>query len=50
LLLRGELLDFFSADSARFSARLRPVFRILQAFFQRDQTGFDTAEIRLRMG
>ena len=50
LLLRGELLDLFLRRLGAVFRSLRPVFRLLQAFFQGDQTGFDRAEIRLRVG
>ncbi len=50
LLLRGELLDFFLRRLGAVFRRLRPVFRFLQALFQRDEPGFNGAEVRLRVG
>ena len=49
LLLGGELLDFLLRPLGAVFRGLCPVFGILQAFFQGDQTGFDTAEVRLCM-
>ena len=50
LLLRGELLNFFLRRPGAVFRRLRPVFCLLQAFFQRVESGFNGAYIRLRMG